>query len=278
MGNLSDSRRNWEDLEIDLLLEAVYQRHGIDFRGHERARLKQKLQCFLQVHGIATFSALQDKIMHEQEVGERFLCHMGERKGHLFDDPQCLHHLREFTMPWLRSHPAPRIWLAECVAPEDVCALAILLDEEGLGGKAQIFATASNESLLRQAATCGMDRSRLDIAAAAHLAGGGEAFAQHFQVSPERAILAPRLRANITWAQFQLQTDASFNEFHLILCRSVLPEFGLPLQGRILELFHDSLSMFGQLLIDADTELRPAPFSSWFRPLVPDCSLHKRVT
>lgn len=277
MGNLSESRRGWEDLEIDLLLEAVFQRHGIDFRGHERVLLKQRLQGFLQVHGIATFSALQDKVMHEPDVGERFLRHMGERCGHVFDDPQCLRQFREFTVPWLRSHPVPRIWLAECVAPEDVCTLAVLLEDAGLSGKTQIFATASNESLLRQAATCGLARAKLDACVAAYRAGVGGDFGQYFEMALERAILIPRLRANITWAQFQLQSDASFNEFHLILCRGVLPEFGLPLQGRILELFHDSLSMFGQLAIDAG-ESRQAPFSSWFRPLAADNSLHKRIT
>ncbi len=279
MGSLLDPRRGWEGLEIDLLLECVYQRYGFDFRGYERAPLRNKLDGFLCAHGIATFSALQDRIMHDADVGEMFLRDMLGRSGNLFDDPGHLKQLREIAVPWLRSHPSPRIWIAECIAPEEVCTLAILLDEEGLYERTQLFATGSNESLLRQAATCGVARQQLVERADHHGESGGKgALAEYFQVSADRAILAPRLRANITWAQFNLQSDASFNEFHLIVCRRVLPDFGAPLRNRILRLFRDSLPMFGQLSSDEAHEMEAPPFSNWFRSLTRGNGLYKRIT
>jgi len=281
MGNLLDSRRGWEDLEIDLLLECVYQRYGFDFRGYERAPLKYRLHGLLRDHGIATFSALQDRIMHDSGMGDIFLREMSARTGRLFGDPGHLKQLRSIAVPWLRSHPSPRIWIAEGISPEEVCTLSILLDEEGLYDRAQLFVTGSNESLLRQASTCGVAQRQIAECANDHRDSGGMAgsgLAEYFQVSADRAILIPRLRANITWAQFNLQSDASFNEFHLIICRRVLPDFGAPLRCRIVRLFHDSLSMFGQLSIDDASEVEPPPFSSWFRSLTPDHGLHKRVT
>ena len=272
-------RQGWEDLEIDLLLECVYQRYGFDFRGYERAPLKRKLCALLDAQGVATFSALQDRIMHEADAGEVFLRDMTARSGLLFDDPECLKQLREVAVPWLRSHPSPRIWIAESISPEEVCTLAILLDQEGVYERAQLFVTGSNESLLRQASACGIARQELaDCEARYRGSGGRTALAEYFQLSGDRAILVPRLRANITWAQFNLQCDASFNEFHLIICRGVLPDFGAPLRYRILRLFHDSLPMFGQLWIDDAGEIEPAPFSNWFRVLAPGNSLVKRIT
>jgi chemotaxis protein methyltransferase CheR len=268
----------WEDLEIDLLLECVYQRFGFDFRGYERTPLKERLHALLRTHGIATFSALQDRIMHDADMGEIFLREMNARTGRLFEDPQHLRLLRDMTVPWLRSHPAPRIWITECVSAEEVCTLAILLDEEGVYERTQLFATGSNETLLRQAATCGVEARRLAECADAHRDSGGEGkLRDNFQIDGARAILAPRLRANITWAQFNLQSDASFNEFHLIVCRRVLADFGAPLRSRILHLFHDSLPMFGQLCVDDASEVEPPPFSNWFRSLAPGNSLYKRV-
>ncbi|HEX8955885.1 MAG TPA: chemotaxis protein, partial [Burkholderiaceae bacterium] len=120
MGYVSESRRGWEELEIDLLLECVYQRFGFDFRGYERAPLRGKLEALLQAHGIATFSALQDRILHDADMGEIFLRQMNARKDWLFDDPEHLRQLREITVPWLRSHPSPRIWIAECASAEEV--------------------------------------------------------------------------------------------------------------------------------------------------------------
>ena len=278
MGYMSGSRRGWEELEIDLLLECVYQRFGFDFRGYERAPLRDKLEALLQAHGIATFSALQDRILHDANMGEIFLRQMNARKDWLFDDPGHLRQLREITGPWLRSHPSPRVWIAECASAEEVCTLAILLDEEGVYRRTQIFATGSNETLLRQASGCGLELRRLGECAEAHRASGGKGeLSDYFEVNGNRAILAPRLRANITWAQFNLQSDASFNEFHLIVCRRVLADFGAPLRSRTLHLFHESLPMFGQLGIDDASEVEPPPFSNWFRSLEPGNSLYKRV-
>ncbi len=279
MGSLLDPRRAWEDLEIDLLLECVYQRYGFDFRGHERAPLKTRLHGLLLAHDIATFSALQDRIMHDADMGEIFLREMSEREGRLFHDPEHLKQLRSVAAPWLRSHPSPRIWIAECISPEEVCTLAILLDEEGLYERTQIFATGSNESLLRQASSCGVaSRQLAECADSYRQSGGRQELSDYFEVGADRAILTPRLRANITWAQFNLQSDASFNEFQLIVCRRVLHDFGTPLRCRILRLFHDSLSMFGQLSVDDAGEMEPPPFANWFRPLTPDNSLYKRIT
>jgi len=279
MGILLDPRHGWEDLEIDLLLECVYQRFGFDFRGYERAPLKSRLHGLLRTHGIATFSALQDRIMHDADMGETFLREINARTGRLFDDPVHLQQLRSIAVPWLRSHPSPKIWIAECIAPEEVCTLAILLDEEGLYERTQLFATGSNESLLRQAATCGVARRQLaECTDAYRKSGGREELSENFQLSADRAILTPRLRANITWAQFNLQSEASFNEFQLIVCRGVLPDFGAALRCRILHLFRDSLSMFGQMAIDDIAEIESPPFSNCFRAIAPGHGLYKQIT
>ena len=59
------------------------------------------------------------------------------------------------------------------------------------------------------------------------------------------------LQNRITWAQYNMVTDASFNEFQMIVCQRALPDFGPLLRQRVLRLFHDSLSLFGVLgLID----------------------------
>jgi len=279
MGNLLDTRRSLEDLEIDLLLEGVYQQYGFDFRGYERAALKIKLNALLNTHRIATFSGLQDRIMHDPEMGDIFLRELSARTAGLFDDPEDMKSLREITIPWLRSHPSPKIWMAECIAPEEVCTLAIILAEEGIYDRTHIFATGANESLLRKASTGGVAFQKLSECEENYRKSGGkETLSSHFQISGEHAMLMPQLRANITWAQFNLQSDASFNEFHLIICRRVLSDFGTALRCRILHLFHDSLSMFGQLSVDSASKIEPWPFSYCFRPLTPANSLYKRIT
>eukprot|EP01041_Mallomonas_annulata_P037157 gene37157-60403_t len=88
-----------------------------------------------------------------------------------------------------------------------------------------------------------------------YLKSGGTAnLADFFEVRGKRAVLLPALRNRITWAQYSLVTDASFNEFHLIVCRRALGDFGPGLRRRALQLFHDSLALFGVLGLDRELD------------------------
>ena len=84
--------------------------------------------------------------------------------------------------------------------------------------------------------------------------GGTAELADYFDVEGERAVLRPSLARRITWAQYNLVTDASFNEFELIVCRRALADFGPLLRQKTMQLFHDSLSRFGVLGLDREMD------------------------
>jgi len=271
-------KQDCEELEIELLLQGIYRRYGFDYRGYEPGQLKEKLLGLLTAHGVPSISALQDRVLHDPQMTQTVLDGLGARQESLFEDPDYFQQLRQTVIPWLRSHPAPKIWIANCVSAEEVSTLAILLEEEGIYDNAEIFATGANENLLSAASSGGIDSRHFAQGEGNHLQSGGVApLSRYFEQDGERLILLPRLRANITWAQFNLQTDASFNEFQLIVCRNVLDEFGAALQHRTLRLFHESLSMFGLLCIDNPAEIQPAPFCNWFKALSARGNLYKRV-
>lgn len=272
-----DSTRDIEDLEIDLLLEAVFQRHGLDFRGWLREPLRRKLHGFMQAAGLDTVSAVQERLLHDPRAAAQLLRTLSRSSGALFGDVQHFQGLRGALVPWLRSRPAPRLWVAECSAA-DVFALAILLQEEDLYERTQIFATHANEDLLAEAAAAGMDVARLDEFERNYRACGGRRALREYLAERDGApIFAPQLQANIVWAQYNLATDASFNEFELIMCRDTLAEFGNALKRRTLQLFHDSLPHFGLLSAngidhpEADTSI--AGYTSLDR----DSGLFRRV-
>ena len=107
-------------------------------------------------------------------------------------------------------------------------------------------------------------------------AGGAGRLADYFEVHDGRATLLPRLRGRITWAGYNLVTDASFNEFDAIVCCRALADFGPLLRQRVLRLFHDSLSRFGVLGIDR--ELAPGDaHAGAYKPLLPDLPWYRRV-
>lgn len=266
-----------ETLEIDLLLEAIFQHFGYDFRGYRRESLQRKLRDFLQTAGLETISALQASILHNPSAGSQLLQALGERSTALFSDPEHFHALRNVLRSWLHSCPIPKIWIAECATAEDVFALAILLHEEELYEKAQIFATSTNEILLEQAARGMFDLERLELYVHNYRASGGSrSLTDYFDTIGSKGVFASQLRTNITWAQYNLSTDASFNEFELILCRNALDEFGPALKRRSLQLFHDSSVRFGILSIDGSDAQDAAAVTAGYTALS-NKGLYRRV-
>jgi len=242
-----------EELEIDLLLEALLQRHGYDFRDYERASVRRKLLAVMAERGLKTVSALQERVLHEPGAASAVLRALALARSGLFADPAWAREARDVLGKSLRPAAVPKVWLAECAGIGEAWTLAILLHEEGLLARTEIFATMANDELLLDARETGIDAAALAALQEDYLLGGGSGrLMDHFEVCEGRAFLLPRLRARITWAGHNLVTDASFNEFQAIICRRALADFGPLLRQRVLRLFHDSLARFGVLGIDRE--------------------------
>lgn len=273
-----DSAQEIEDLEIDLLLEAVLQRFGLDFRGYLREPLRRKLHGFMQENSLETVSAVQERILHDAGTGARLLRALSKQPAALFDDPGHFLLLRGLIGAWLRSRPAPKIWIAECVSAEDAFSLAILLWEEELYDRTQIFATCANEDLLQEASQGTISTFRLDEYERNYRASGGRrSLRDHLREENGQTAFVPQLGANITWAQYNLATDASFNEFELIMCRNTLADFGSALKRRTLQLFHDSLARFGILSADGIDHPETDPSIAGYTTIQREAGLYRRI-
>ena len=266
-----------EELEIELLLEALFQRYGFDFRAYERQAIRRRLYGLMRERGLATVSSLQDRVLHEPGVSAALLRALSVQPAALFDDPEQARQLRIVLASCLRASAVPKIWLAEIGGAEEVWSLAIMLAEEQLHTRTEIYATAANEQVLAEAQNAGIPLERMAQCKENYLASGGTGnFDDYFEVGGGRAVLAAHLRSRINWAQYNLVTDASFNEFQLIVCRRALPDFGPVLRRRVLRLFHDSLSRFGVLGIDRELDEGDA-FGANYQAVFSHQGWYKRV-
>ena len=121
-----------EQLEIDHLLEAVYERYGFDFRDYARASIKRRIQQALRHENLTTISAFQQKVLRDPEAMERFAFVLAINVTSMYRDPSFYRLFREKAVPLLRTYPFVRVWLAGCSSGEEVYSMAILLEEEGL--------------------------------------------------------------------------------------------------------------------------------------------------
>lgn len=266
-----------EELELELLLEAVYQRFGFDFRGYARPRLRDKLSTLLRTRGLATISSLQERVLHQAGVAQEVVRALSVPPATLFDLPEDTRRLRSALGDSLRPTALPKVWLAEPAGVAEAWTLAILLAEEKLYGRTEVFATLASDELLLEARTASLPVDQLAQSQAQYEASGGSGrLSDYFEVLNGEARLLPRLRERITWTQYSLVTDASFQEFHGIVCRRALPDFGPLLRQRVLRLFRDSLSLFGVIGLDRELGAADAGVMD-YQPLFEDGGWYKRV-
>jgi chemotaxis protein methyltransferase CheR len=202
-----------EELEIELLLEALFQLFGYDFRAYDRPTLRRKLHQVMLARGLHTVSALQDQVLHDPGAGAALLRALSVQPAALFDDPEHARQLRIVLASCLRASAVPKVWLAECAGPQEAWSLAILLAEEQLHLRTEIFATVANEEMLAAAGLASFPAERMEQYQEGYYKSGGTGqLADYFDVSDGRATLLEALSNRITWAQYNMVTDASFNE------------------------------------------------------------------
>jgi chemotaxis protein methyltransferase CheR len=266
-----------EDLEIDLLLEALYQRHGLDYRSHDRTLLRRRLQEVVARRELATVSRLQEQVLHAPGAALDVTRALAVPAAALFDRPDWARQQRNALSTSLRPTALPKVWLPEAAGVGEAWTLAILLAEEKLYARTEVFATLGSDELLLEVRDATLPVAQLLAAQPGYEASGGAGrLADYFEVSDGQARLLPRLRERITWLQYCLVTDGSFNEFHAILCCRALPEFGPVLRQRVLRLFRDSLALFGVLGLDRVLDGTDAGARD-YQPLFEEGAWYKRV-
>ncbi|SNS50898.1 chemotaxis protein methyltransferase CheR [Noviherbaspirillum humi] len=257
---IAQDERQLEGIEVDLLLEGLYRRYGADFREYERGGLTRRLEAFRAQNRLDSISAMLAPMLRDPAFCRALCRFLLTREAGLFEQASEFAALRGILGPLLGSYPAPKIWIAESLCPEDVFSVAILLAEEANYDRSFIFATCSDEGVLQAVREGAFPPERIPRYEASYVESGGKGrFADHYVVRDGRAFFSDHLRSRIIWAQYSLATDSSFNEFQLICCRNRLPDFQPALQSRILALFNQSLSTFGILDLGSATEItRPA--------------------
>lgn len=267
-----------EELETELLLDAVARRYGYDFRQYAAASLKRRIARAMQNEGVRTVSALQERLLHEPAALDRFVSTLSVHVTGMFRDPAVYKAIRNRVVPTLRTWPFVRIWHAGCSTGEEVYSLAVVLHEEGLLERCRIYATDLSEDLLETARRGVYPlRAMRDYTAAYHQAGGQEDFSEYYRADSTHAILRDDLRRHVVFSQHNLVSDGSFNEFHLILCRNVMIYFDKDLRDRVHELLYESLVMFGVLVLGTRESLRFSPFDDRYEVLDDALRIHRRV-
>jgi chemotaxis protein methyltransferase CheR len=246
-----------ENIEIRLLLEALHQRYHYDFRNYAQASIRRRLRQARQQLGFSTFSAMQERLLHDEAMLPKLLGYLTVQVSEMFRDPSYFRALREHVIPHLRTYPSLKIWIAGCSGGEELYSFVILFREEGLEDRTIFYATDISHDALETASRGIYALDRIRGFTENHQASGGKSsLSDYYTTAYGAAAFDKSLRERVVFSDHSLVTDAVFGEMQLISCRNVMIYFDRELQDRAIGLFRDSLVRNGFLGLGAKENLR----------------------
>jgi chemotaxis protein methyltransferase CheR len=266
-----------EELEITLLLEALYQRFHYDFRAYSKASIKRRLKQLREKLGYRNYSAMLEGLLHDAAIFPQVISYLTVQVSEMFRDPSYFRALREHVVPHLRTYPSLKIWVAGCSSGEELYSLAILFREEGLEQRTLFYATDINPGALDAAASGVYNLDRIRGFTENHQQSGGRSsLSDYYTVAYGKASFDRSLRDRVVFSDHSLVTDAVFGEMHLVSCRNVLIYFDSSLQDRTLKLFNDSIIRKGFLGLGSKESLRFSSQSNSFLDFVPEEKIYQK--
>ena len=256
------------DIELRVLLEALYLRYQVDFRHYAPASLRRRLREALDRMGYGRPAELQDRVLREPAVFSQLLQYLTIQVSEMFRDPRYFLALRDEVLPALGTYPSIKVWVAGCANGEEVWSLAILLHEAGLLERTLIYATDINPEALQRAEAGVYPLDRAALFSRNYLQGGGRhSLNEYFTEAYGGIVMQRRLREQVVFADHSLATDAVFSEVHLVSCRNVLIYFNTQLQDRAIGLFREALVHRGFLGLGSRETLRFGQHADAFEAL-----------
>jgi len=254
-------REDTTELEISLLLEAIYQKYGYDFRQYSKAHINRRIRNRMALSGLEDISQIQSKVLKDESFAHELLQDLSITVTEMFRDQYFYKSLRENVIPILKTYPFIKIWHAGCATGEEAYSMAIIMQEEGLYERTTIYATDFNQHALNRAKEGIFSNALMkEYTINYQLSGGKESFSSYYTSNYDNIIMNQSLKKNIVWANHNLVTDNVFAEVHLILCRNVLIYFDNSLQNKVQELFYDSLIYGGILCLGSKESLQFTDF------------------
>lgn len=264
-----------EDLEIELLLEGIWRRYGYDLREYDRRYIRRRIQTRLQEEGLETTSQLQERVLRHAASLDALL----DGEDGSFDTfcrpAKVWKALRRKAVPALRTYASVRAWSVRNSSEGPLYSLLLLLHEE-LSRPFTVYATELREHRIGRVRAGTFPRKRLQsLEKAFASAGGRRPLAEYLDDSRGEPRLQPEVQRRVVFASHNPATDASFNEFHLILAGQAMQGYSDTLRARAQRLIDESLVRFGFLVLGPGEA--PAGTSGRYRALDRGAGLFQKV-
>jgi chemotaxis protein methyltransferase CheR len=136
-----------ENLEIELLLQAIERLHGIHLQDGSATPVRKRIWEAVRKEKARSVSGLTERLLHDAGALDRFLKTV--LPPFVPYSAGFLQFFRYDLVPFLRTWPFLRIWQVGCNSVFETYCLAIILLEEGVYEKSVIYGTDVNDGYIQ---------------------------------------------------------------------------------------------------------------------------------
>ena len=267
-----------EHAKVRSLLDALYERYGLDFRNYADSSITRRIQKMMLSENLSSIPQLERRLVVDTECMERFLVAATVNVTAMFRDPGFYRALRADVIPQISSLPFIKIWHAGCATGEEVYSLAILLREEGLGNRCRIYATDVNAAVLEKAQRGVFPIGLLQGYSRNYIASGGtQPFSSYYTARYDHVVFDRRLRENMVFSKHNLVSDKSFNRFDVVLCRNVMIYFNRTLANHVHQLLYESLEPAGFLCLGNSETIKFSTYEACYRQVQAEQRIYQKL-
>jgi len=251
------------DSELALIIQTIRSVSTYDFSEYSDKSLKRRFIKILMDCRVSTFELIQ-QLRTQPKFVEDIAKKVTVNTTEMFRDPAIWLSLRGEILPKLARKPSIKIWHAGCSTGQEVYSMMILLNELGLLGKTELYASDLNTDVI-EVAKKGVYKYKFNIGYLDNfdkvirndinnpLIVRDVPYDKYFEIDQisDNIKMKDFLCEKPNYSKLDLVKDGNvFNvTFDLIMCRNVIIYFNYGLQNKIFELFHSNLRNDGFLML-----------------------------
>ncbi len=235
--------------ELNVLLQAINNRYGLDFTNYEKTSLKRGIIRLMMKHKMETIIKLWSTILNDSDFFKIAIDDLLVNLTELFRNPDVWIKLRDDI---IKNTPNQNlnIWHAGCSTGEEVYTMTFLLEAMGILNSSRLIATDLSTTALSKA----IKGEYSLLLMKQYLVPFLKFFPNHvmddyFDFEDTYAKIKTKYQTSITFRKHNLVTDPMSDKFYLIFCRNVMIYFDESLKHRVLQLLHKCLKPNGFLII-----------------------------
>ncbi len=250
--------------DIHNFIKAIKENSEYDFSQYAPKSFYRRVEKLLEDFETDIYDLI-DRIQEgDANFIQKIVNHLTVNTTELFRDPKVWHSIRYRILPKLRNNEVINIWHPGCSSGQEVYSMLILLNEEGLLDRANVYGTDINTEVLDKA-TKGEYSYRLNVE---YFQNFDEVirknphnyeeyrnvpYTKYFDIDPVNDIIRvkPFLKEKAKFIKHDITklNNPFGKQFDIILCRNVLIYFNRTLQSKVINFFYDHLPFPGYLIL-----------------------------